>query len=350
MAQKPDDIERTEDGGELLRQARICRAQGSPFTAAVLEAARETLDRAPGVAALFAGWQGDRGHAALALRLAGGLHALARKRFTPRLAMLYRERDGAMTDVIGEALALGDAFLLDWMQGPPKTNEVTRAGAIMAALLVVAERFAMPMELLELGSSAGLNLNLHRYAYDLGGVHAGDVVSRVRIAPEWRGPPPPDAPVRIAGAAGVDLEPLDLSDEATVERLLAYVWADRHDRMERLAQAVAIWRTHRPDLVAGDAADWLEERLQRPQPAETARVVFHSIVLQYVPPAGRQRIAAALEQAGARATDQRPLAHVSFEWDDARSVVQLALRVWPGGEARLIGRCHAHAEWIDWSG
>lgn len=350
MTQNSDDIDRYDDGGALLRQAHFCREMGSPFTADVLAAARRTLHRAPLTATKIAQWPGDRGQAAVALRLTGGLHALARSGDLPTMTALYREMAGDFDAVIGAALEQADAFLCGWIDSPPKTNEVTRAGAIMAALLMVSERFGLPMELLELGSSAGLNLNMHRYAYDLAGVKAGDPASPVRIAPDWRGPPPPQAYVDILATAGVDIEPLDLTDPATAGRLMAYVWADRTDRMERLEHAIALARSHPPDLVPGDAAQWIERRLDEPQQAGRARVVFHSIVLQYIPADARVRIATLLAEAGARADKERPLAHISFEWDQERSVVQLVLTSWPGGTPTELATCHAHAEWIDWRG
>ncbi|HZD25846.1 MAG TPA: DUF2332 family protein, partial [Alphaproteobacteria bacterium] len=221
MEQKEAD---NADGGALLRQAALCREMGSPLTAGILEAAKRQLGQGPLTARKIADWPGDRGHAAVALRLAGGFHALARAGAVPALSALYRDRAGDFDAAVAETLRRQDAFLADWIASPPKTNEVGRTGAVMAALLVAAARFGLPFELLELGSSAGLNLNLHRYAYELGGVAAGDPASPVRIRPEWRGAPPPAAAVEIRSTRGVDIDPIDLADPAQSERLTAYIW------------------------------------------------------------------------------------------------------------------------------
>lgn len=337
-----------EDGGALLRQARICRDMDSPFTASILEAARRQLRDTSLTGRRIADWQGHRGHAAVALRLAGGFHALARRGVSDALTALYQERTGDFDQIVADTLSAQDAFLADWLHSPPKTNEVGRAAAIMAALLEISARFGQPCELLELGSSAGLNLNLHRYAYDLGGVAAGDPGSTVHLRPAWRGPPPPDAKVEILRTRGVDIEPIDLADPAQGERLMAYVWADQDDRMARLEQAIAIARAHPPTIDPGDAAPWIAERLAAPQAEGVTRVIFHSIVLQYIPAAGQAKIRAAIMAAGQRATAARPLAWISFEWDDARNAVQLKLNCWPGDGERDLATCHAHAQWIEW--
>ena len=340
--------ETIDDGGEFLRQAAICRAMNSPFSASVLEAGIRQLARGPQTARIVAEWPGNRGAAAVALRFNGGMHALARSRATPGLVKLFADLRGDFDAVIGEALEAEDAFMARWMAGVPQTNEVARAGAIVAGLLVAAKRFGMPFELLELGSSAGLNLNLARYAYDLGGTLAGDPTSAVRIKPEWRGPKPAAAVLKVQSARGVDMSPLDLGDPAAAERLLSFVWADQPERAGRLEAAIDIAHANPPQIDRGDAVEWIAARLSEPQAAGECRAIFHSIVLQYLSPEARAAVKDAITDAGARATAERPLAWISFEWDAKRSNVRLGLRTWPDGDVRDLATCHAHAAWIEW--
>ena len=86
---------------------------------------------------------------------------------------------------------LDDETLDAWLGNAPQTNEVGRAAVLTAGLLVIAARFGQPLRLLELGASAGLNLNLDLYGYDLGGLRAGDPASPLQVRPDWEGPPPP---------------------------------------------------------------------------------------------------------------------------------------------------------------
>jgi hypothetical protein len=336
--------------GPLRRQAEAVRAMGSTFVAAVLEAGERQLHRAPRTAALIAAWPRDVAADALAMRFNAALHAVARGGTIAALTELYRDQAGDFDRVIGETLEIADDVIVEWMRDPPQTNEVGRTAAIMAALMVVRAHHDMPCELRELGASAGLNLNLDRYAYDLGGRAVGTAGSPVRVAPEWRGPPPCVHPVEIVSARGVDLRPLDVTDAAACARLMAYIWADQHDRSERLAEALAIARARPPQVDTGDIAVWLPEQLAAAQPDGRCRVVVHSMALQYLDPARRQTVETAFRDAGARATATRPLARVAFEWTPARDAVHLSLTVWPDGRTHHLATCHAYGAWIDWHG
>lgn len=334
----------------LNRQAEICRHMGSPFAARVLDAAARVLDDRTATGAAILGWDGDPDRAAVALRLGAGLHAIARGDRCAALRALYRTREGQADDAVALAIAENDGWLADWLQSPPQTNEIGRAAAVMAALLTVAAHGGAKLELLELGSSAGLNLNLDLYAYDLGGTRVGDPLSPIVIRPDWRGRPPPAGPIDIVAKRGVDLAPLDSSNPATAERLTAFIWADRHERIARLEAAIELARSHPPPVDCGDAVPWLRNQLTRPQAPGVTRVVFHTIVLQYLSDAARAEVATLMAGAGEQATDDQPLACVAFEWDAGRGAVELSLRHWPGGEERLLATAHPHAEWIEWIG
>lgn len=343
LAPAPDDH-------ELARQADRCRELGSPFIADVLEAADRQLDRAPVTAAMVRGWPGDRAAAAVALRLNGALHALARRGAPEALAALYRGEHGDFDGAIGAALAAEDRFIAHWMRHPTQTNEVARAAATMAALMTAPLARPMPFELLELGASCGLNLNLARYAYDLGPVKAGDPASPVRIAPRWRGWPPPERPVEIATARGVDLLPLNAADPAHRERLLSFVWADQPVRLRRLEAALQIAVDHPPRIDQGDAAGWLAQRLAEPAVPGRCRAVVHTMVLQYLSPVERRQVFDLMAAAGERATSDTPLIWISFEWTLDRREVELRLTWWPTGASAVLARCHPYGDWIDWLG
>lgn len=332
----------------LARQAEVLRALGQPFVAALLDAGQRQLHRAPRTAALIRNWPGDAAAAGLAMRFNGALHALARADGGTALAALLRHEHDDVDAAVGAVIAGHDDFIVGWMRDPPQTNEVARAGAIMAALMVVATTFDLPFTLIELGSSAGLNLNLARYRYDLGGRRMGPDASPVLVAPVWQGPPPPAGAVRIAGARGVDLRPLDVTDAAACARLSAFAWTDDPDRAGRLTQAIALAQAHPPAIDRGDLTRWLPRQLAMPQPPGLCRVVFHSMVLQYLGAGQRAAIVAAIHRAGTRADPTRPLAWIGFEWTECRREVRLMLTCWPDGTTHHLATCHPYGQWIKW--
>jgi hypothetical protein len=214
----------------------------------------------------------------------------------------------------------------------------------MSGLLVLAAHRPGPLDLYEVGASGGLNMLLDRYGYDLGGLSAGDPTSPVRLAPKWEGPPPPAAPVGIVRRRGVDLEPIDPVRDG--ERLLAYVWPEQHSRLAQLEAALAVAAADPPVVERGEAADWLDARLAEPPLPGAIRTIFHSIAFQYFPEASRRRIETRLAEAGAI----EPLAWLRYEKEPGEERITLRLRIWPGGEDRLLASGHPHGRAIRWFG
>lgn len=334
-------------------QVAYCTASGAPVTARVCAALRDLIARGEGGALLdrVRAWPGAPLADALPLRLAGGIHALQLSGAAPALAAIYAAVPGCDdAAILAAVIHTHQATLLPWLDGPPQTNEAGRSSNFIAAMLWLAQQGLPPrFACLEIGSSAGINLMLDRYHYDLGGVQAGPERAALRLAPEWRGPPPPDRRVAFAATRGCDVAPVDLTDPAEALRLKAYIWPEHTERFDRMAAAVTEAGKARPDLVTRNAADFVEAELARPQPAGTTRVLMHSIVWQYVADDQQSRITAAMTAAGARATPERPLAWISLEANRVLHNHELTVRFWPGGDQpQLLARAHPHGAWIEW--
>lgn len=331
----------------LEGQVAYCLSNTSPITARLCALLIEALDTGTRTGARVLGWTGNAVADAVPLRLAGGIHALWQRGLAPELAPLFERGEGD-AETMRAVLARHDADLMPWLDGPPQTNEPGRSAQLMAGLLEIARRHGPRIELLEIGSSAGLNLMIGRYRIDLGGIVTGPADAPVALTPEWRGPPPAPGPIEIVSTRGVDIAPIDATTDSGAERLLAYIWADHHVRFARMEQAIAMIRSDPPRLDAGDAADWVDAQLAEPQAVGVTRVLMHSIVWQYLSDEGQGRITAAMEAAGARATAERPLGWVRVEADRTINQHDITLRSWPGhGENRLYGHAHAHGFWVE---
>ena len=333
-------------------QAGWCRNLGSPLTALVCDLAAGRLDRSTVSGRRILDWPAQPGSAVdvLALRLAGGLHALVR-RGHPRLASCYPPSPLPEADALWRAMqaALDDPALAPWLDSVPQTNEVARSAALMAGLLVIASETSLPVSLYELGASAGLNLLPDRYDIRLGGVQAGRPGSAVILQPDWSGAPPPTAAVRVVRRCGVDLSPARVGDPADQERLRAYVWADQAARMARLEGALAIAAADPPALDQGDAADWTEAKIQPAPEPGLVRVLMHSVAYAYFPAATQARIAAHMAAAGRQATAEAPLAWLRFEPPPGHAKAPtLHLQCWPGGQERVLATGSPHGTWIRW--
>jgi hypothetical protein len=328
-------------------QGAACRAMGSPLTGSVLEALAETLDGSTETGRAILGWTGEPLKDALPLRLAGALNALARSGADPGLSRLYGGDEGDAATILADVVPCHDLWLHGWLASPPQTNEVGRSAALIAGLAVAVERLQLPLEILELGASAGLNLLLDRFSHQLGPTRIGPE-SAVRLAPDWTGGAPPAVLPRIIARAGVDQCPIDVRDPSIAERLIAYVWPDQTERVARIEGAIAIARQGPMLVERGDAADWVEERLEGRQAEGVLRVVMHSVFWQYLDAAIQGRIEAAIRRGGARATATSPLAWLSFEPGPNLWTMALTLRLWPGGEERCLAHCHPHGSWIEW--
>jgi len=260
--------------------------------------------------------------------------------------------DQAAVDEIVAAVAVSwDAKLAPWLDHPPQTNEAGRSAGLMGGLLWLSQRLGPKFELNEIGASAGVNTMMERYRFDLGGVTVGPVDSPMLIKPEWHGPPPPAGEVEIVAIRGCDQAPVDLSNPAEALRLKAYVWPDAQQRMARIDAAVQLAAEKPPMVERKDAGTFVEERLEAPQVAGVTRVLYHSIVWQYLPHRTQRSITAAMEQAGSHATAEKPLAWVQLETNRETFRHELTVRYWPGGEEPvMLAEGHPHGAWVEWIG
>jgi len=233
---------------------------------------------------------------------------------------------------------------------PPQTNEIGRSAAFLGGLFAVARETGLPLALLEIGASAGLNLHLDRFSYDLGGrAWAADPAEpAIPIASDWRGAPPEPARVRIAARAGCDRAPIDPADARDRDRLMAFLWPDQPHRLRRTEAALALAARLGPRIEAADAADWVEARLAEAPAEGVARILLHSVMWQYLDRATKARIRAAMARAGAAATPAAPLAWLHLERDGTPGSAAVTLTLWPGGTPRRLARADYHGAWVDW--
>ena len=341
--------------GALRLQSEVCREFGSPFNGAMLAHMAADLEAGGPVGELLAPWKGASRRKVLdeaaPIRLINAFTHLAAGDEAPELSRVYPS-DGWPGDAdaawaVGRALiASQHARLAAFMGHEPQTNEVRRSGVLLGGFLAVAAETGLPLRCFELGASAGLNMLWDRFHYRLGEAEWGDPAATVRVPVDWSGPLPQlDARPRVVERAACDRRPTELADPAQRRRLLACIWPDQFDRLERSRAAIALALDEGLRVEAADALDWVRARV-RPQPG-TATVLYHSIFWQYLPAGTREGLTAAIAEVGAQATEAAPFAWLRMEPPpDNLAVVELRLTSWPGCEDRLLGEVHPHGAWV----
>lgn len=160
-----------------------------------------------------------------------------------------------------------------------QTNEPGRC----AVLLPILAALPQPLALIEVGASAGLCLLPDCYGYDYCG-HRLNAAANGPVFPccTDAATPRPTALPQIVWRAGLDLDPVDLSDPDRVAWLKALVWPEQEDRLARLCTAIEIASGRKPRVAQGDLRSDLAA-LAAEAPESATRVVFHTAVLNYVP-------------------------------------------------------------------
>lgn len=250
-------------------------------------------------------------------------------------------------------------------------NEVARCAQIAAG--VTATAAGGPVGLVDLGTGAGLGLQLDRYRYDFGGQSAGPPDAPVSIRCEVRGGKavPLAALPPVAARAGIELDPVDLADPAAVEWLQACAPPEA-GACTRLTAAIAVARAHPARIVAGDAVAALPGVLAT-FPPDLPVVVADAYLAVFLTPGRLRRLTAILGQAG----QTRPVTWVSLDplvplGPSGRASVQgldvparivaeyqrkgvfavLGSRRFDGtaDHGALLARAHPSGQWMEWLG
>ena len=249
-------------------------------------------------------------------------------------------------------------------------NEVARCTQI-ALGMAASGGSADPVALVDLGTGAGLGLQLDRYRYRIGTSTYGPAAADLSLACEVRRatqPPPAELP-HIAERIGVDLDPVNLEDQAARAWLQACA-PPQASALSRLAAAIDIARRHPATIVAGDVIDVLPGVLGSIAP-HLAITVVDAYMAVFLPEERRARLADILAEAGRT----RPVTWLSLDPlvplgpSGSDSVQGLPLPSWlireyqrdgvfavlgarafdgTADRGRLLARAHPSGEWIEW--
>jgi hypothetical protein len=323
------------------RQAEHFEALGSPVYARL--AGRLADDPTPAAPIV-----GDDLSWDVPLRLFGAVHYLVLSGAAP-------DALGGRFEDFADALAthadeLGARFVAYGVQ----TNEVQRCTFLLPAFLTAVRETGLPLELVELGPSAGLNLIADRYRYRYAEGSWGAPQARPELRPRQEGRHVPASllagTLEVRRRLGVDLAPVDATTDEGYLVLRSFVWPGLDDRVARLDAAVATLRAmpDRPELIEGDFVRALPGILAS-RPADALTLVVDTFSTVFLPDDAAAALHEALETAGA---DGRPLAWATVRrWDEksapAPGLLELELRVWPD-PPRVAAHVDPHGNRLEW--
>lgn len=337
----------------FLSQTEACEKLGSPFTAELCRVLAAGLDSCTRTGARILGWPGPLRADAVALRLCGGLHQLVLSQDDAALQTVYPPNSPntvLLASAVMDAIGRHDDFLYRTLDSAPQTNEVARSAILLPGFETIRRHCGLPLELNEIGSSAGLNLLPDLYHYRFGPHEWGNEDFAVTFAPDVTGTPPlPPDDLPVAGRHGCDLYPIDINQSDDLTRLKSYVWPDQKQRMTRMEAALAVARTVEFKVQRIDAETFVSERLLDRREG-CAFVLFHSILWQYLPERIQQTIKSLIGTAGEAVTSANPIYWLRMENALQGPGAELRLTSWPGDGEHLLARCDFHGRWIEWIG
>ena len=302
------------------------------------------------------------------------LHDLALAGRAPALAAAYASAadggdggdcgggDGAAGGAaIDTLLRMTDAIADIAVRRPVRADETGRYAVLYPAITEAARRAgADAVGLIDLGCSAGLNLNVDRVGITYSdGPSLGDPSSPVQQSSSivHDRPLPTRAMPEVVARIGVDLDPVDVTEADDARWLRACLPPDQPERRARLDAEMALAATAPRLLLRGDPVQLLPDAIAR-VPAGVLPVVTTTWALSQFSLEARQRFLRRLEEAATG----RAVAWVSAEGvgvaptvptlgdrpASGHSIIGLALFGRSARPAEAIARCWSRGRFLAW--
>jgi hypothetical protein len=226
-----------------------------------------------------------------------------------------------------------------------QTNEVRRCAYLYPSFCYIYHQVKKPLSLIEIGTSAGLQLLWDQYRYSYGSNESyGNPESNVHIQSEIKGENTPfllqESPP-VAARIGIDLHVNDLTNLENYIWLKSLIWPEHKDRLELFEKAASCLKKHRVNLIEGDGVSLLPEIAKNVQ-EDTAICIFHTHVANQIPKEAKLRLLEQVKQLG----QTRDVFHLyNNMWD-----TKLHLDYFLNGQEynEIVAETDGHARWFRW--
>lgn len=279
------------------------------------------------------------------LLLSGTQHEL--KSFYPSVTDNPRPFEGAFFPFKDFCLRYREEIINLLQTRLVQTNEIRRCTYLYPSFCYIYNKVNKPLSLVEIGTSAGLQLlwDRYSYSYDTENVY-GDPNSSVHLTAELRKGTAhvlSQTSLPIASKIGIDLHVIDLSNEDDYLWLKSLIWSEHKERLELFEQAAQLFNANPVHLIEGDGVSLLPEVVEQ-VPKDSTLCIFHTHVANQIPDDSKKRLLENIRTIGAK----RDVFHL---YNNISDIGKLHLDYFINGTEfnEVVGETDGHGRWFDWN-
>ncbi len=233
-----------------------------------------------------------------------------------------------------------------------QTNSLNRSAYLMPIFFSLFHQ-GEKINIIDIGTSAGLNLNFDLYEYHY---NEKETIGKspVKINSEIKGGTFPEfnEMVQINKKIGLDQNVLDLQKKENELWLKALIWADKLDRLSKMDAAIQVAQKSNIELIKSNTINDFE-RIINEQELDIPLVVYHTHVLYQFKKEERIEFWEMLD----RVSEKRDFYYLGAEWhtvlanDYGIQGVVVELTTYKNGKKKsnAIAETNGHANWIKWT-
>ncbi|MBS2968286.1 DUF2332 domain-containing protein [Metabacillus sp. KIGAM252] len=226
-----------------------------------------------------------------------------------------------------------------------QTNEVRRCAYLFPVFQYIYELTNKPLALLEIGTSAGLQLLWDQYAYSYGTEDVyGNPSSDFQIQSEWIGnkePPLKKYVPPVSVRMGFDLNIVDVKDQEEYLWMKALIWPEHKERLAMFERAASLAGSQPVQFFEGDGTALLASAAEA-VPADSVICVFHTHVANQMPDEAIERLLSSIQEIGRR----RDVFHLYNNIEDR--LLHLDYRLEGKAYTETIAETDGHGRWFKW--
>jgi hypothetical protein len=225
-----------------------------------------------------------------------------------------------------------------------QTNEVRRCSYLYPIFSIIFHMTRKPLALIEIGTSAGLQLFVDKYSYSYGTDKIiGNLESEVHLRSEIRGNKSLLNPLPhfdVATRIGVDLHINDVRNTEDYLWLKALIWPEHGERRELFEKAASYVSNQTTlSLIEGDGVEMLRF-LEAEIPEEQVICIFHTHVANQMPVQTKEKLLEQVKEIGKR----RAIYHIYNNIYDAKLHFDYYLD--RKESLNTIGETEGHGRWF----